>query len=218
MAGRFSAISTGLGLVLFLGLAGSSYGQDSEGHPFTLSVGGGFTTISGRDAGRLDHGGNVEVGGGYFFNRFLGVTGNFTFNQLGITGGELARLNEPDGNGRVYTVTVDPEFRLPLSHGWSAYLLAGGGYMRRTIEFTQPTVAATVVFDPWWGYFGPALVPVNQVLGSVTSNAGMFDVGGGVNVPLPKTRLHIYIESRYLHGFTQTSNTILVPIMVGIRW
>jgi hypothetical protein len=218
MASRLSAVSTGLGLVLFLGLAGLSYAQSDEAHPFTLSVGGGFTAISGREAGRLDHGGNFEAGGGYFFNRFLGVTGTFMFHQLGITGRELAILNQPDGNGRVYSITADPTLRLPLSRGWSAYLLAGGGYLRRTIEFTQPTVAATFVFDPWWGYFGPALVPVNQVLGSVTSNAGMFDVGGGVNVPLPKTQLHIYVESRYLHGFTQTSNTILVPIMVGIRW
>ena len=38
---------------------------------------------------------------------------------------------------------------------------------------------------PGWGYFGPALIPVNQILGSVTSNSGAFDVGGGLNIPLP---------------------------------
>jgi hypothetical protein len=55
----------------------------------------------------LDHGGNFQVGAGYYFNRFFGVTGNFMFNQLGITGSELVRLNVPDGNARVYTFTVD---------------------------------------------------------------------------------------------------------------
>jgi hypothetical protein len=64
----------------------------------------------------------------------------------------------------------------------SAYVLAGGGYLRRTVEFTQPTLAQTIVFDPWWGYFGPGLVPVQQILGSFTSNSSVFDVGGGVNI------------------------------------
>jgi len=202
---------------LLLVLANRSFAQD-EDHGFTVNVGGGLTTITGRDAGRLDHGGNLQVGAGYNFNRFFGITGNFMFNQLGITGSELVRLNVPDGNARAYTFTVDPTLRLPLGQNWSVYVLAGGGYLRRTIEFTQPTVAQTIIFDPWWGYLGPALVPVNQILGSVTSNAGAFDVGAGVNIPLPVPRLHLFVESRYIHGFTDKSNTIIVPITVGIRW
>jgi hypothetical protein len=203
-------------VLAFLALASRCVAQD-ENH-FTVNVGGGLTTITGREAGKLDHGGNLQVGAGYYFNRFFGITGNFMFNQLGITGSELLRLNVPDGNGRVYSFTVDPTLRLPLGQNWSAYLLAGGGYLRRTVEFTQPTLAQTFVFDPWWGYFGPALVPVNQILGSVTSNAGAFNVGGGINIPLPVPRLHLFVESRYIHGFTDKSNTMIVPITVGIRW
>jgi hypothetical protein len=97
-------------------------------------------------------------------------------------------------------------------------VLVGGGWLRRTVEFTQPTLAQTFVFDPWWGYFGPALVQVNQVLGSVTSDAGVFNVGAGINVPLPLPKLHIFIESRYIHGFTESTNTTIVPITVGLRW
>jgi opacity protein-like surface antigen len=201
----------------FLVLTDRSFAQD-EGNHFTINVGGGLTTITGHDAGRLDHGGNFQVGAGYYFNRFFGVTGNFVFNQLGITGSELLRLDVPDGNARVYTFTVDPTLRLPLGQHWSAYVLAGGGYLRRTVEFTQPTVAQTFVFDPWWGYLGPALVPVNQILGSVTSNAGTFDVGAGINIPLPVPRLRLFVESRYFHGFTDKTNTMVVPITVGIRW
>lgn len=201
---------------LLLTLVDLSFAQD-ENH-FTLNIGGGLTTITGREAGRLDHGGNLQVGAGYNFNRFFGITGNFTFNQLGITGAQLLRLNVPDGNARVYSFTLDPTLRLPLGQNWNVYVLAGGGYLRRTVEFTQPTAAATLVFDPWWGYIGPALVPVNQVLGSVTSNAGVYDVGAGVNVPLPLPRLHLFVESRYFHGFTEKSNTIIVPITVGLRW
>jgi len=191
---------------------------DSELHPFTFNVGGGFTAITGYDAGKLDHGGNFQAGAGFTFNRHFSVTGNFMFNSLGITGSELATLNEPDGNARVYTFTVDPTLRFPLGHGVSAYLLAGGGYLLRTVEFTQPTLAQTFIFAPWWGYVGPGLVPVNQILGSISSNAGTYDLGGGLNFRLPRTGLHMYLESRYFHGFTPASNTTIVPITVGIRW
>jgi hypothetical protein len=90
--------------------------------------------------------------------------------------------------------------------------------MRRTVEFTQPTLAQTIVFDPWWGYFGPGLVSVNQVLGSVSSDAGMYNVGAGVNIPLPRTAIKLYVEGRYMHGFTPDANTRIVPLTVGIRW
>src|ERR1700680_2271610 len=69
-------------------------------------------------------------------------------------------------------------FRFRLGSRANAYVLLGGGYFRRIVQFTQLTLAQTVVFDPWWGYFGPALISANQVLGTFTSNSGAFDVGG----------------------------------------
>jgi opacity protein-like surface antigen len=215
---RYFSARRAASLVVFALLAANRLPAQEEMPHFTMNVGGGVTTITGRDAGKLDHGGNFQVGAGYYFNRFFGVTGNFMFDQLGITGSELLRLNVPDGNARVYSLTIDPTLRFPLGQNWSAYVLAGGGYLRRTVEFTRPTVAQTVVFDPWWGYFGPALVPVNQVLGSVIANTGAYNVGAGVNIPLPVPRLHLFVEARYVHGFTDKSNTTVVPIILGLRW
>jgi hypothetical protein len=197
--------------------ASNAIAQQEGDHHFTFNVGGGLTTVTGRDAGKLDHGGNVQAGAGYNFNSWFSVTGNFMFSHLGITGQELTALNEPDGNARTYSFTVDPTLRLPLPHGASVYVLAGGGYMRRTVEFTQPVLAQTIVFDPWWGFFGPALVPANQSLGSVSSSSGAFDTGAGVNFPLPRTRLRFFIEARYMHGFTSNTNTAIVPIVFGLR-
>jgi hypothetical protein len=88
-----------------------------EEHHFSASVGGGFTGINGDDSGKLDHGGNVQVGAGYFFNRYFGITGNFMFNGLGVTRAELNRLNQLDGNARVYTFTADPTVRFRLGLG-----------------------------------------------------------------------------------------------------
>src|ERR1700676_1701641 len=138
---------------LALIFAGSVFAQ-SEEHSATVGIAGGLTTVVGHDAGRLDHGGNIQVSGGYFFTHNLGITAAFQFSNLGITGSELARLNEPDGSARAYTLTFDPTVRFSLGHGMTGYLLGGGGYLRRTVEFTQPVLAQTVIFDPWWGFFG----------------------------------------------------------------
>jgi hypothetical protein len=192
--------------------------EEEERGPVTVSASGGFAAIAGSDAGKLDHGGTFQAGVGHFFNDYFGITGNFMFNGLGITRNALNALGQPDGQGRVYTLTFDPVVRFRLARGWSGYVTGGGGYLRRTIEFTRPTVAQTFVFDPWWGYVGPALIPVNEILGSITSNAGALDIGAGVNIPLPNTRLRLFVESRYMHGFTKTSGTSVVPILFGFRW
>jgi hypothetical protein len=166
----------------------------------------------------LDHGGNIQVNGGYFFNPHIGITGNFMFSDLGITRSALDTLNVPDGFARVYAVTADPTIRLPLGRGFTAYALAGGGYLRRTVEFTQPTWARTFIFDPWWGYFGPGLIPVDVVLGTTVNNSGAFDVGAGLNMPLPRTSVKLFLEARYFKGLTSNTDTTVVPITFGVRW
>src|SRR5579883_1701044 len=103
----------------------SANAQD-ETHHFTANVGGGYTSVVGGIGNRLDGGGNFQAGAGFNFNRYLGVLGTFSFNQLGVTRSALDNLNVPDGNGRVYTFTVDPKFTLPLRGRASVYVLGGG--------------------------------------------------------------------------------------------
>ncbi len=117
-----------------------------------------------------------------------------------------------------YSITVDPKISVWSGERANAYILGGGGWLRRTVEFTQPTVAQTIVFDPWFGYFGPALVPANQVTGSFSQNAGVWDVGAGMNFPLPRTSLKLYVEARYMDALTSSQHTTIVPITVGFHW
>jgi len=206
-------------VALCVGFSGISFAQsESDFHHATFNVGGGFTGITGRDADRLDHGGNFQAGGGLNFSRYFSITGNFMFNQLGVTRSALTALNQPDGNARVYTFTADPTLRIPLGNRTSLYVLAGGGYLRRTVQFTKPTLAQTYIYDPWFGFITPVVIPVNQVLGSISSDAGVYDVGAGLNIALPRTRFRLYVESRYFHGFTSNSNTTIVPVTLGLRW
>lgn len=199
-----------------LGLATLSPAQ-SEYHHLTFNVGAGFTAVTSPISNRLDHGGNIEGGLGFNLNSYLGVLGTFSYQGLGITRSALNAVNEPDGSARVFTLTIDPKISIPI-HGHSFYVMGGGGWLRRTVEFTQPTLATTIVFDPWWGYFGPALVPVNQVLGTVTDNAGVWDIGGGMNFALPNTSWKLYLQARYYNGMTTGRHTTFVPITLGFRW
>jgi opacity protein-like surface antigen len=187
---------------LLLGTVPCLFAQ-SETHHFTANAGGGFTTSTGRLSNDLDYGGNLEVGAGFNFNQFLGVLGTFSFQGLGVTRSALNRLNEPDGNARVYTLTVDPKISFPLGSRVSLYVLGGGGWLRRTVQFTQPVLEPTLIIDPWWGYVGPGFIPANQVLGSVSQNAGVWDIGGGVNIPLPRSGWKLYVQARYYEWANQ---------------
>ncbi len=204
-----SALLTGIAPCLF---------AQSEYHHFTANVGGGFSTATSRLSNDLDNGGNLEVGAGFNLNQYLGVLGTFSFQGLGVTRSALNSLNEPDGNARVYSLTIDPKISFPLGSRATVYVLGGGGWLRRTVQFTQPVIAPTYIYNPWWGYIGPVYVPANQILGTVSQNAGAWDIGGGVNIPLPRTGWKLYVQARYYDGLTNNTHTTVVPITVGLRW
>src|ERR1700736_6015430 len=107
MGGVSSAARVGLCIAGLLALAWPARAQGDEEHSVTLSASGGFTMVTGSNAGKLDHGGAFHAGLGHFFNDYFGITGNFMFDGLGITRNELNNLGQPDGNARVYTFTVD---------------------------------------------------------------------------------------------------------------
>src|SRR5262245_53263315 len=145
-------------------LASAALAQSDELR-WNFNVGGGVTSLTGRTSNHLDSGGNVEVGGGYNFTQHLGILGEYQFNKLGVSSRTLNDLNVPDGNAHIWSLTVNPIVRFPLTHRVGAYVIGGGGVYRRSVEFTQPTTDVVNVFDPWWGYVGPALIPANHVLG-----------------------------------------------------
>ena len=214
---RPGSTSSLISTVAFLGFAPAMFGQ-SEVHPFTFNVGGGFTAPTGRIANDIDYGGNVQAAAGLNFGRYLGVLGTFSFDAVGLTGSALSQVNAPNGYGHVFTFTVDPKITFPLGRG-SFYVLGGGGWMRRTITFTQPALATTFIYAPWWGYIGPGYIQANQEIGSVSESAGTWDVGAGFNVPLPRgTQWKLYLEARYYDGLTTATHTTVVPVTLGLRW
>ena len=202
---------------IFIAIAIPSLGLGQSEVPFhhlTLSGGAGFTTSAAHLASTLDRGGNADLNSGYFFNRHFGITGNFIFSELGVTRATLNDANEPDGKGKLYGLTADPSLRLPLGRRFSVYALGGGGYLRRTIEFTMP-VAVTVNHKNQHEVQGTS----TMVMATTVGNSGGFDVGGGVNMPSPwSDDVRLFLEVRYYKGFTSNINTTIIPITFGVRW
>jgi len=116
-------------------------------------VGGGLTEPVGPTNNRLDHGFNFTAGGGFNFTPAVGVIGEFCHNQLGITSGALQHVGVPDGGTRIYSLTFNPIVHFNPRGRFDAYLVGGGGYYRRTVEFTQPTVITVPAFDLFLGCF-----------------------------------------------------------------
>jgi len=209
-----AALSLFVPTVVFLTNASEAKGQS---HFLTFGVGGGFTTQTGRTANYLDNGGNVQVTGGLNLGPILGIGATFMYNGMGLTRDALNRVEVPDGHANIYTLTVEPKIKVPFIIG-SAYVLGGGGWMRRTVTYTKPVLTSTLIYDPWWGYYGPALVTANQELGSVSQNAGVWDVGAGVEFKLPRSGWKMFAEARYFSGLTDQSHTNIIPVTFGLRW
>jgi hypothetical protein len=214
------AIPTLLVIVLSMSVSlNAQSASDSPEHKWNFNVGGGVTPTVGDISSRLNTGGHFTVGGGYNFTRSLGVTLEYMYTGLGVDRSVLRSLDVPDGSAHIHSITLNPVWRFKTSGRFGGYAIVGGGYYRRTVEFTQPTTAIVTIFDPWWGYLGPAVVPANQVLGSVTSNAGGVNAGLGMTIDLGHSGAKFYSEVRYHYAATHRArNTQILPVTFGIRW
>ena len=167
-------------LLATLSLAGTAAAQNTS--KFAFNVGGGFTEPIGPSARRADTGFNVTAGGGINFAPSFGISAEFGYNRLDLSNGVLTSVGVPGGNAHIYSVTLEPTYHLNPHGRFGAYLIGGGGFYRRTIDFTAPTVSTITLFDPFLGVIYPAAVPATQVLASFTQNKGGLNVGAGVEI------------------------------------
>jgi hypothetical protein len=186
-------------------------------HRFNFNVGGSVVPLVGDISSRLNTGWNVTAGGGVNLAPTFGINAEYSYFGLGVDQSVLNSLDVPEGNAHIHAITVNPMWRFVNGERFGAYAIAGVGYYRRTVEFTQPTTALVTVFDPWWGYVGPFAVPAHQVLGSATSNAGGVNAGFGLTLGT-KGGVKFYTEARYHYANTHRSRTQMVPVTFGIRW
>jgi hypothetical protein len=179
---------------------------------------GAATPTVGATNNHLKTGWNVDVGTERTIANGVGVRGDFNYYHLGVADQVLTSLRVPSGSAHMFSLSAGPTYRFPMGNRVRGYTLAGVGWYRRTVDFLQPTAAIVDIIDPWWGYVGSEIVPANQILGSVTSNAVGGNVGGGLSVPVGSTGYEVFGEVRYHYARTKTTSTAVVPVSFGIRW
>lgn len=196
--------------------AGTAAAQDNR---FTFELGGGFTEPVQRTDGRAQTGFNVNLGAGVNLAPSFGILAEFGFNDLDLSNRVLAAAGVPAGTGRIYSVTLNPIIRLNPHGRFDVYVTGGGGFYRRTVEFTQPTVATVTAFDPFYGAIFPVAVPADTVLGSFSQNKGGLDVGAGFSVRVRgDSNVKLFAEARYHYIFTTPVRTTILPVTFGLRW
>ena len=207
-----------IGTFALAGILLASPGLAQTTSPFSFNIGAGFTEPSGPDHRRLDTGFNINAGVGFNFVPNVGVQAEFGYNQLGIKSSLLSTVGVPDGQARIYSATLNPIVRFNPTGRFDFYLIGGGGFYHRTVEFTQPTITSVVAFDPFFGFF-PVNVPANQVVASQEQNKAGLNIGAGVSARIKgDSNLKVYAESRYHYIFTNPIRTTVWPVTFGLRW
>jgi hypothetical protein len=200
----------------FIGILGLVSANAQETPRFTFDVSGGYTTPVGNTGRQLNQGWNVGAGMGMNFNSVLGAKVNVGYSAMGINDNVLANIGAPGGNVNVFTATLDPVVHLIPGHRHlDIYITGGGGLFHVNQQFTQPTVAVTNVFDPFFGFF-PVAFGATQVLSSYTVNKPGFDVGAGVALGVPHGKF--FMEAKWDHAFLANSHIDYVPVSFGFRF
>lgn len=164
----------------------------------------------------IKRGFNIQAGGGWRATSVFELLGEFDYAHSDVEESRLLQLNVPAGTARMYSVTGNLKVNV-IPGPVNVYVIGGGGWYRRTVEFTQPTTALVPFFDPWFGFFGTATVPANQVLGSFTLDAGGVNAGGGLAFSVGHG-VKIYAEARAHRAYTHPTNTTIVPLTFGLRF
>jgi hypothetical protein len=185
----------------------------------SFSLGGGPTIPAKYSSSRFDTGFNITAGVGVHRAKAVGLMAEFGFTRMAITRAQLTQIGVPDGSARVYSVTLNPIVHLVPEGRFDVYLVGGGGYYRRTIEFTQPSSAIATAFDPFYGIFYPVEMPTTTVLGSYSQNKGGLNGGAGIAVRLAEDgNATLFAESRYHYVYTAPVRTAMLPVTIGFRW
>jgi hypothetical protein len=184
---------------------------------WNFNVAGGATPATGRTADRLTTGWGLNLGAEREVGNGLDLRGEFDYYHLGVAEQVLSSLQVPNGGARVFALTIGPRWRFPITSRVSGYAIGGAGWYQRTVRFTEPTLAAVDISNPWWGYTGPEIVPAHQLLGSVTTNALGGNVGGGISIPIGQSGVEAFGEVRYHYANTAGTFTTMMPISFGLR-
>ena len=150
------------------------------------------------------------------FTSWLGAKVDASYSYMGINGATLSNLGQPGGDVQIFSATVDPVIHLTPKHHIDLYVTGGGGLFHIYQEFTQPTVAVTNVYNPFFGIY-PVAFGVNNILSSYSVNKPGFDVGAGIAFGA-WGRGKFFAQAKWDHAFLTNSHVDYIPVSFGFRW
>lgn len=207
---RSLALASCIGILAFV----SANAQETP--KFTFDIGAGFTNSVGGTATQLSNGWNIGAGVGYNFSSYLGAKLDLAWSSMDVSGSTLLNIGVPNGDVHIFSATVDPVVHLTPKHHVDLYVTGGGGLFHIYQEFTQPTIAVTNVYNPFFGLY-PVAFGANEILSSYSVNKPGFDVGGGVAFGLPGHG-KFFAEAKWDHAFLSNSHIDYLPVSFGFRW
>jgi hypothetical protein len=191
---------------------------------FTFSAGGG-PGFNFSDASKFANNSyNVVVGGGMNFSRMFGARAEYMYYNLPIKQSVIDQQGLPGASAHEHAVTINGTFTYPLHSSWGFYGIAGVGWYRRTASANSHTLTTNTVCQPAWVWWGitcgtNGLVSPEQTLSSLSSDAGGFNVGGGVTYRVKRLgRARAFAEARYHRAYQSDSHTSVLPLTFGLRW
>jgi opacity protein-like surface antigen len=189
-----------------------------ESHRLNISAGAGVSFPTADASGNFNTGWDLDFRGGYNISRDFLADLDFSYNHWGLSNRALARFGQPGGYGDVWSLTFAPEIRVAPRGRLDPYIIVGAGLYHRGLTLTQPATVQTIFCDPFFGYCYPAIVGVNQVVGSFSTYKGGFNAGGGIEFRL-NGPLKLFAEARYNEMFTTRGpNLSYLPLTFGVRW
>jgi Outer membrane protein beta-barrel domain len=192
----------------------------AQSYNFNFGGGAGFPLSTTNDFANTSY--NLVVGGGPNLTPHLKMNAEFMFHGLPVQQSVINQLSVSNVKGRLYSLTGNLILGTPIGGSKTAYLIAGGGWYRRTLEAKETVLQAGTKCAPFWVWWNiqcvDGIFPTDVTVGSRTSSAPGFNVGGGVSLRLWDSSANFYTEVRYHRAFTQGIDTTVLPLTFGIRW
>ena len=193
--------------------------SSAQSFNFNVGAGPGFPMSTTNDFAHTSY--NFVAGAGPNVVPHVKLNAEFMFHGLPVQDNIIQQLGFSNIKGRLYSLTGNLIVGSSIGWGKSAYLIGGGGWYRRTIEAKQTVLSVGEICEPWWWWDAQCvngILTSEVTVGSRTSSAGGFNIGGGLTFRLGESRSNFYAEVRYHRAFTRNVETTVLPITFGIRW
>lgn len=201
---------------LFVALAAVPAPASAQVGAWLFKLGGGLAIPTGSYNTNLNDGWQGQIGVGYLpHGGRAGATIEYTRSWNNVDNVFLSSAGLPQGQSRLWSITLNGVVSvLPRTARVQPYLIAGGGFYHRTVDFYGGTVAVPIAV-PWWGAVG--FVPANTVLASFGDDA--FGLNGGLGLGFPlQSGAGVFLEARYHYAWSSNTNSQVLPIVLGFSY